>query len=241
MILPKQYDPMGQAIWDYATLGKAKHKLIVQSSLFDDDEMPVETLFRNETSMPRIERTALSLCEGSILDVGAGAGCHTLALEASELQVTSIDISSLSSQVRSLRGAKHSLCADFFTYEFEQKFDTILLLMNGLGIAGKLNNLSTLLTRCKDLLADGGKILADSSDLRYLFDNEEDLSTDINDYYGEVDFNMVYGSCKGKSFDWLYVDFDTLKGVALTCGLEARKVVDGEHYDYLAEITKIKG
>lgn len=240
MILLEQYDPMGQAIWDYTTHGKAKHPLIVQSNLFDDDEMPIETLFRNEASMPRIERTALNLCEGKVLDVGAGAGCHTLALESRGLNVTSIDISPLSSQARTLRGAKHSMCADFFTEEFDNRFDTILLLMNGLGIAGKLNNLPTLLFRCKELLADEGKILADSSDLRYLFDEEEDLSTDINDYYGEVDFNIVYGNCKGKSFDWLYVDFDTLKEVALTCGLEARKVVDGEHYDYLTEITKIK-
>lgn len=238
MILLKQYDPMGQAIWDYASHGKAKHPLIVQSNLFEDDEMPIETLFRNEANMPHIERTALNLCKGHILDVGAGAGCHTLALEARGFNVTSIDISSLSSQARTLRGAKHSLCADFFTEKFESKFDTILLLMNGLGIAGKLNNLSALLLRCKELLATGGKILADSSDLRYLFDNDEVLSTNVADYYGEIDFNMVYGNCKGMSFDWLYVDFETLKNVAQACGLEAKKIVDGEHFDYLAEIKE---
>lgn len=239
MILPKHSDPMGQAIWDYANLGKAKHPLIVQSSLFDDDEMPIETLFRNEANMPRIERTALNLCKGHILDVGAGAGCHTLALESRGFNVTSIDISPLSSQTRTLRGAKHSLCADFYTEKFDKKFDTILLLMNGLGIAGKLSSLSTLLLRCKDLLAVNGKILADSSDLCYLFDNNEDLSSSTTDYYGEVDFNMVYGNCKGKSFDWLYVDYETLKGTALTCGLEAKKVINGEHYDYLVEITRL--
>lgn len=237
MILLKQYDPMGQAIWDYATYGKAKHPLIVQSSLFDDDEMPIETLFRNEANMPRIERTALNLCKGHILDVGAGAGCHTLTLEARGFNVTSIDISPLSSQARTLRGAKDSLCADFFTEKFNAKFDTILLLMNGLGIAGKLDKLPTLLLRCKEMLATGGKILADSSDLRYLFDDDEDISSN-DTYYGEVDFNMVYGNCKGKSFDWLYVDYDTLKNTAHTCGLEVKKIVDGEHYDYLAEITK---
>lgn len=237
MILSDQYDPMGQAIWDYATLGNAQHHLIVQSSLFDDDEMPIETLFRKESHMSRIERTALNLCKGRVLDVGAGAGCHTLALEARGLDVTSIDISPLSTKARTLQGARHSICADIFTASFDLKFDTILLLMNGLGIAGKLNNLSTLLLRCKSLLSPGGKILADSSDLCYLFDDDEDFSTNnLNTYYGEVDFNMVYGKCKGKSFDWLYVDFDTLKDIAHTCQLEATKLVEGEHFDYLAEI-----
>ena len=111
--------------------------------------------------------------------------------------------------------------------------------MNGLGLAGNLNNLPHLLNRCKNLLSAGGKILADSSDLRYIYE-DEDGNFDWNPsdgYYGEVDFKMSYGDCVGKSFDWLYVDFDTLSHTAALCGLKAAKIADGEHYDYLAEIT----
>lgn len=235
MLLSPSSDPMGQAILDYATKGHAMHKLIVQSSMFDDDEMPVKTLFRTELEMPPLELMALNLCQGRTLDVGAGAGCHTIALESRGLDVTSIDISSLSTQARQMRGAKHALCADFFADNFGNGFQTILMLMNGLGIAGRLNRLPALLMRCKDLLAEGGKIIADSSDLSYIFEDEEDgMNGQI--YYGEVDFQMVYGGLKGQSFDWLYVDFNTLRRVAAECGMEAQLIRRGEHYDYLAVI-----
>lgn len=238
MKLSINHDPMGKAIDDFFRLGKAKHKLIVHSSLFEDDEMPVDNLFRTECQMPRLERMALNLCQGRVLDVGAGAGCHTLALESRGLEVTSIDISKLSTQVRTMRGAKDARCADLLCDEFGKDFDTIILLMNGLGIAGRVEKLPTLLSRCKDLLAKGGKILADSSDLRYVFEEEDgtfDWDT-ADGYYGEVDFSMSYGACKGESFDWLYVDFDTLQRIAKECGLCAKKIAEGEHYDYLVEI-----
>lgn len=240
MILEDKYDPMGNAIYDYATNGKELHKLVVKSSLFDDDEMPVNNLFRSEADMPRLERLALNLCKGRVLDVGAGAGCHTLALEQRGREVTSIDISRLSTLVRTMRGAADARCADLFTDDFGSNFDTIILLMNGLGLAGELKNLPALLCRCRDLLADDGKILADSSDLRYVFEDEDGFFewSSEEGYYGEVDFQMVYGKCKGRRFDWLYVDFDTLAKTAALCGLKATKIADGEHFDYLVELKK---
>lgn len=239
MRLEKSVDPMGMAIHDFAFNGKAG-KLHVLSSMFDEDEMPVANLFRTEIQMPRIERIALELCKGYVLDVGAGAGCHTLALEKRGLKVTSIDISPLSTEVRTLRGAKDARCEDLYTAKFEEKFDTIILLMNGLGIAGTLNRLPTLLYRYKDLLSPNGRILADSSDLRYVFEDENGLfDWDTNDgYYGEVDFKMIYEKCHGERFNWLYVDFETLKTIANQCGLSVKKIADGEHYDYLAEIKQ---
>lgn len=241
MTLSPNKDPMGKAILDHVTSGKAKHKLWVKSTLFDDDEMPVDSLFRTELQMPPLERTALQICEGKILDVGAGAGCHTLCLEQKGKDVTSIDISPLSTEARRIRGCKNAVCADFFTDDFGTDFSTILFMMNGLGIAGKLTNLPTLLLRCKELLAKGGKVLADSSDLRYLFDQTEDISQwDYPyDYYGEVDYKMSYGKCVGNKFDWLYVDFETLSHIATQCGMTARLIQKGTHYDYFAEIEVV--
>lgn len=226
---------MGQAILDYATNGHAKHPLLVKSSMFEDDVMPVNTLFRTEHNMPPIELTALNLCQGPTLDVGAGAGCHTLALEKRGISVTSIDVSALSTQARQLRGAKHALCADFFSDNFGSNFQTILMLMNGLGIAGKLSHLSSMLLRCKSLLAKGGRVIADSSDLSYIFEDEEELQQ-IPTYYGEVDFQMEYGNVKGRPFNWLYVDFDTLQHTAKLCGMEAQLIQKGDHFNYLAVI-----
>ncbi len=230
---------MGQAIWDFARAGESD-KLIVRSSMFDDDEMSVPTLFRTEMEMPSLERMALDLCRGRVLDVGSGAGCHTMALEKRGFRVTSIDISPFSTQARQFRGAHDARCLDLFDTEWNEQFDTIILLMNGLGIAGKLSALPRLLNRCSALLKDGGQILADSSDIRYVFEDEdgEFYPPEDTDYYGEVDYQMVYNECVGKPFNWLYVDFDTLRQVAEKCGLRAEKVCDGEHYDYLCRMTR---
>lgn len=122
--------------------------------------------------------------------------------------------------------------------QFEGGFDTILLMMNGTGIAGKIEHLPALFQRLKALLNPGGQILIDSSDLKYIYENE-DGSFDINlngAYYGEVDYQMIYKDVKGDRFDWLYVDFPLLKSIAETCGLHGELVAEGEHNDYLARI-----
>jgi len=234
-ILSKDKDPMGAAILDYQTKGKAG-KLSILSSMFEEDEMPVKHLFRNLEEMPMLEQKALSLAKGKVLDVGAGAGCHALALQAQSIAVKAIDISSQSCQAMLQRGVKDVECINLFDEHLESGFDTILLLMNGTGIAGKIENLPALFNRLKALLNKDGQILIDSSDIKYIYENEGG-SFDINlnaAYYGEVDYQMVYKDVKGDSFDWLYVDFPLLKSIAESCGLHGELIAEGEHYDYLA-------
>lgn len=230
---------MGAAILDYQTKGKAG-KLSILSSMFEEDEMPVKHLFRNLEEMPMLEQKALSLAKGKVLDVGAGAGCHALALQAQSIAVKAIDISPLSCEAMELRGVMNAECINLFDEHLETGFDTILLLMNGTGIAGKIENLPALFNRLKALLNKGGQILIDSSDIKYIYENE-DGSFDINlnaAYYGEVDYQMVYKDVKGDSFDWLYVDFPLLKSIAESCGLHGELITEGEHYDYLARFFK---
>ena len=236
-ILSKDKDPMGAAILDYQKSGKAG-RLRVLSSMFEEDEMPVKHLFRNLEEMPILEQKALKLTKGRVLDIGASSGCHTLALQEKSLEVKAIDISPLSCEAMRLRGVKDAECINLFDEHLETGFDTILLLMNGTGIAGKIENLPALFNRLKALLNKGGQILIDSSDLKYIYENE-DGSFDINlngAYYGEVDYQMIYKDIKGDSFDWLYVDFPLLKSIAESCGLHGELVAEGEHYDYLARI-----
>ena len=230
---------MGAAILDYQTKGKAG-KLSILSSMFEEDEMPVKHLFRNLEEMPMLEQKALSLAKGKVLDVGAGAGCHALALQAQSIAVKAIDISPLSCEAMELRGVMDAECINLFDEHLESGFDTILLLMNGTGIAGKIENLPALFNRLKALLNKDGQILIDSSDIKYIYENE-DGSFDINlnaAYYGEVDYQMVYKDVKGDSFDWLYVDFPLLKSIAESCGLHGELIAEGEHYDYLARFFK---
>lgn len=234
-LLSPDKDPMGAAIADYFTHHKAD-KLRVFSSQFDEDEIPANQLFRPYNEMPELEQTALQMAKGSILDVGAGSGCHAIALQEMGKEVCAIDISPRSVEVMEKRGVKNVRQINLFDEHFLETFDTILMLMNGSGIIGKLENMPAFFQKMKQLLRPGGYILMDSSDLRYLFEDEDGsfLIDLAGDYYGEIDFRMQYKNIKGDSFDWLYIDFQTLSLYADECGFKAELVKEGEHYDYLA-------
>ncbi len=240
-LLTPDKDPMGAAIADYFHHRKAG-RLRVFSSQFEEDEIPVPQLFRTYAEMPTLEQTALTMAKGQILDAGAGSGCHALALQEMGKEVCAIDISPLSVEVMKERGVKDVRHANLFDEHFQDRFDTILMLMNGSGLIGKVTNMPAFFMRMKQLLRPGGCILMDSSDLRYLFE-EEDGSFLIDlagDYYGEIDFRMQYKNVRGDAFDWLYIDFQTLSYYADECGFHAELVREGSHYDYLACLTPLK-
>ena len=230
-------DPMGHAIADYHATGKAA-RLRVFSPMFDEDEIPVTTLFRSVDDMPAIERQALELADGNILDVGAGAGCHSLALQAMGKQVTAIDISPLCVETMRDRGVDKVLEQDFFT--LSGQYDSIIMLMNGIGIVGSLSRLPAFFMQLDALLAPGGQLLCDSSDICYVFEDEDgfiDL-TGIDGYYGELTYQMQYRGIKGEPFPWLFIDPETLREQALQHGFHCDIIARGEHYDFLARLTK---
>lgn len=230
-------DPMGQAIHDFYHTGKAA-KLRVFSSMFYEDEIPVKTLFRSFEDMPVQEQRAIELCRGRVLDVGAGSGCHSLVLRERGFDVVAIDISQLSVDVMKERGV-NAMNINFFDETFVEKFDTLLFAMNGIGIVGKVERLDSFFRSARRLLADGGQLLLDSSDISYVF-MDDDGSMDIDlavGYYGEIDYKMRYKNINGESFDWLYIDFETLSMYAEEHGFKCEMCVEGEHYDYLARLT----
>ncbi len=233
----KTSDPMGAAIADYHRQGKAA-KLRVFSSQFDEDEMPVDVLFRSYENMPKLEQKALDMAKGRILDVGAGSGCHALALQDMGKEVVAIEISDLSVEVMKDRGVMDARNVNLYDSDFKEKFDTILMLMNGSGLIGKIDNMPKFFNKIRDLLAPGGCVLMDSSDLRYLYEDEDGgFEIDLADnYYGEIDYWLKYKDIKGESFDCLYVDFETLAYHAEENGFTAELIAEGEHYDYLTLI-----
>ena len=232
-------DPMGRAIADYHKDGKAA-RLRVFSPMFDEDEIPVKTLFRTLQEMPAIEQEALRQARGHILDVGGGAGCHALALQQMGKQVTSIDISPLAVTTMQARGVQDAREQDFFIHD--GKYDTILMLMNGIGIVGTLSRLPAFFMQVDKLLAPDGEVLCDSSDICYIFEDEDGIIdlTGIDGYYGELTYQMQYKTVKGSPFPWLFIDPETLIEQARACGFQAEVIARGEHYDYLARITRVK-
>ena len=232
-------DLFGKAIFDFQT-NNSPEDLITETTISEEDEMSVAYLFRDFFGMPKLEQQALLLSKGKVLDVGCGAGSHSLYLQKEKnLEVTAIDISEKAVEACRLRGISDVLKIDILEFNSIEKFDTILLLMNGTGIFGKLEYVSKYLQKLKSLLAENGQILIDSSDIIYMFDEDEDGGKWItgNAYYGELEFTISYKGEKEAPLPWLYMDYNTLQNAADANGLQCKLILEGEHYDYLARLT----
>lgn len=230
-------DLFGKAILDFQT-NNSPEDIITETNISEADEMDITYLFRSYNEMPKLEKKALQLSKGKVLDVGCGAGSHSLYLQNEKnLEVTSIDISENAIQACQLRGLKNAKVQNILDLGNE-KFDTILLLMNGTGIFGTLAETSKYLLKIKSLLAPNGQILIDSSDIIYMFDEDDDGSKWIpaDGYYGELTFTISYKNQTEEAFPWLYLDYNTLQNAAFANGLQCELIEEGKHFDYLARL-----
>ena len=225
-------DLFGSAILDYQN-GLNTEDLITATSISEEDILPISYLFRSYDEMPILEQKALDLCTGKVLDVGCGAGSHSLYLKQKGFTVKSIDISPKAIEVCKRRGLTNVACLDMINEE--EKFDTIILLMNGSGVFRSLSQTPYFLNHLKNLLTTFGQILIDSSDISYMYEDHVNVN-ELSHYYGELDYYITY---KGASevFPWMYLDYDNLNAIAKEVGLKCELVLQGEHYDFLAKLT----
>ncbi|WP_300673544.1 class I SAM-dependent methyltransferase [Soonwooa sp.] len=226
-------DLPGLAIKDFYEK-KLKSKLYVHDQFGPKVEMPISMYFRDEVEMPELEDVALDHCVGRVLDVGAGAGSHALALQVKGHEVSALEISPAACEVMESRGVKDVICADFFKFNSEEKYDTILLLMNGIGLCGTIENLKTFLKKAEELLNEDGRLVFDSSDTIYMY--EHDILPER--YYGEVECAYSYKNLKTDFFKWLYIDQDKLREVTEELGWKMKVLFEDNHYQYLVELKK---
>lgn len=233
-------DLFGQAILDFQTNTSPKD-IITETNISEADEMDVAYLFRGFDDMPKLEQKALQLAKGKILDVGCGAGSHSLYLQEKGFDVTAIDISENAIKACQLRGLKNARVQNILDLDSDSpqnKFDTILLLMNGTGIFQTIAEISNYLQKLKSLLHPNGQILIDSSDIIYMYDENEDGSflVPADSYYGELTFTISYKNQSEDSFPWLYLDYNTLQNAANANDFQSELIEEGEHFDYLARL-----
>ncbi|WP_338731160.1 class I SAM-dependent methyltransferase [Mangrovimonas cancribranchiae] len=229
-------DIFGKALLDYHK-GNYSDDIITSTNISDEDELPLPYLFRNYSNMPKLEQKALQLVKGTVLDVGCGSGSHSLYLQEKELQVKAIDISKGAVTVAKERGVKNVALASVL--DESETFDTILLLMNGTGIFQEIAQVSKYLTHLKNLLNANGQILIDSSDIAYMYEDDDGglwIDTNAN-YYGELDYFLSYKGEQELPMKWLYLDFNTLYTACKAVGLECDLIMEGDHFDYLAKLS----
>lgn len=232
-----QKDILGKALLDYFQ-GNYTEDIVTETNISEEDILPLPYFFRSFEEMPIIEQKALKLAKGKVLDVGCGAGSHALYLQQQGLDVIAIDLSPGAIEVCRLRGVKNAKVIDLL--DVSEQFDTLVLLMNGTGIFKTLENVPAYLLHLKTLLKPGGQILIDSSDIIYMFEEDEDGGiwvTGDKDYYGELTFTMRYKGESTEAFDWLYLHFDLLNALAQEAGLQCELIMEGNHYDYLARLS----
>ncbi|WP_153796110.1 class I SAM-dependent methyltransferase [Foetidibacter luteolus] len=226
-------DIFGTALYDYYQQ-KRPGKLWIHNRYGPKEEMPLGAYFRTEADMNDIELTALRQCRGTVIDVGAGAGTHTLLLQRKGLDVTALEISPGAVAVMKQRGVKKIIQRDFFACK-GKRFDTLLLLMNGIGLVQTLSGLHQFLQHAATMLQPGGRLLFDSSDVAYIYDKKNAVP---NNYYGEIDYRYEYKKQKSGWFKWLYVDRQTLKQIARQHGWNCRIIREDENGQYLARLTR---
>jgi len=229
-------DAIGTAILEFAKK-KNTNEIIVASDICEDDTIPVFYLFRDFEAMPELEKIALQHCSGSILDVGAGAGIHTQYLKTNGANVKAIDISPGAVAYMQAQGID-ARCIDFRELP-DEKYDTLLLLMNGIGIANRLSSLEDFLKYAKTRITENGKIICDSTNVMYLYEDDDGaMWMDLNsEYYGNFKFQMKYNNIETDWFDWLYVDYNTLTEKATLAGLNVHLLFEDDTH-FLVEMTK---
>ena len=229
-------DILGTALLDYYH-GNYTEDIINETNISEEDVLPLPYFFRKHSEMPVLEKDALKLCKGKVLDVGCGAGCHSLYLQKKGMQVTAIDTSKGAVDVCKLQGVEDVRHLSLLELR-DEKFDTILLLMNGTGIFQKLEYVSMYLQHLKSLLSPSGQILIDSSDLQYMYDQGEEggIWIPADRYYGELEYTIKYKGEVSKAFDWLYIDENLFESACLNESLRFEIKSRGENYDYLVRI-----
>jgi SAM-dependent methyltransferase len=225
-------DVLGQALYDYYTKGPTG-KLWIHNKYGPKEEMPVNIYFRKPAEMPDLETVALQHCKGKVLDVGAGAGSHALLLQQKGIDVTALEISPKAAEVMKLRGVKSIVENDVFEFE-EAGFDTLLLLMNGIGLTGSLARLKVFFRHVKKLLNPDGQLIFDSSDVAYLYGINP---PEGEKYYGEIMYRYEYKKQKTDWFTWLYIDKKKLTEIAAAEGWQIEILYEDEFDQYLVRLV----
>ena len=229
-------DIFGKAVNDYYDQ-QYTEDIVVHSSIAEDDTLPIPYLFRTFPEMPILEQKALQLCKGKTLDIGSGAGSHSLWLQEQGIDVTALDISEGCGMLSRKRTLKKTITSTILDHK--EPYDTLLMLMNGTGIFEEISKVDTYLQHLKSLLKPNGQILIDGSDIKYMYETDDGgYWIDIHSaYHGEVVMGMSYKGQRSEDFKWLYLDFETLSYHAKKNELDCELILEGDHYDYLARLT----
>jgi SAM-dependent methyltransferase len=224
------WSPHGLALRDFLA-GDLDAEVIVRAEDGEEERTPARVFVRGPADFSALDEAALDLCRGRVLDVGAGAGCHSLVLQARGISVTALDVSPEAVDVMRRRGVRDVRCGDVFAFAGE-RFDTVLILMNGIGLVGTLVGLDRFLRGVSRLVSPGGQILLDS------FDPGPQTPGRSHGYAGEMRFQLEYRGVRGAYYHFVFLDFETLRRRAAPAGWCCESIWQEDEGHYLARLTR---
>jgi SAM-dependent methyltransferase len=226
--LPLEADLFGRVLWEYYR-GAGSEYFIRRDDNYGDRDSTAR-YFRSPEEMPAHQRCLLNHARGQVLDIGAGAGQHALALQERGLAVTAIDKSPLAVEVCRTRGVRDARVMDALAPELEEgSIDTVLMFGNNLGIAGTPDGLRAMLTQLRRIVRSGGQILAEFHDhtathdpthLRY-----QQWNIARGRYPGSITMRVEYDGHCSPFFDWLLPKLGDLRGICADTGWKVARCV----------------
>ena len=240
---PQAMEPFGNALVAYFE-GDTGAEVVVRRDDGLAAPIPVSHFFRDESGFTEIEKNAIMLCKGHILDIGAGTGLHSIVMQRKGCQVTAIDISPQAAGIMKLIGVKDVRYADVFEFD-GGPFDTLLMLGHGIGMAESMVGLDRFLSKARTLLTDGGQVIMDSLDVR-MTDSPANLAyheanRQAGRYVGEIRIQFEFRGMNGPFCGWLQVDDETLSQHAGMWGWQCEIIQRGDTGDYLARLNRKTG
>jgi SAM-dependent methyltransferase len=238
---PKALAPHGEALLAFFT-GNTSAELTIRRDDGIVHSLPVSHFFRTPDEFLPLEITAIGHCRGHVLDIGAGTGLHSLALQSRGLKVTAIDIVHQAVEIMTQRGVRDVHCDDVFQFQ-GGPFDTLLMLGHGIGMVEDLPGLQRFLSRAHKLTATNGQLLIHTLDARKTDDPDNLAYHEANRragrYIGATRLQFEYAGERGPYSGWLHVDPETLSERARQAEWACDIIRVESSGDYLARLTSL--
>jgi cyclopropane fatty-acyl-phospholipid synthase-like methyltransferase len=247
-MLKAYQDAFGHAMYAYYSTGM-KHPNI--NEIVEREDGYIETsggpaaYFKEYRDWPPEEKKALRYARGRVLDIGCGAGRHSLYLQEKGLEVVGMDNSPLAIEVCRQRGLGHAE-----TISLNQissglgVFDTVLMLGNNFGLFGSYQGARRYLKKISRITSKNGRIIAATTDI-YDTDNPEhlryhEMNRKRSRMAGQIRLRVRYRQYVTPWFDYLMVSRKEMEDILKETDWKISRIIESGGPVYIAIIEKKK-
>ncbi len=162
--MKKHQDAYGRELWDHYK-GKGGYEIVERDDGYVDISSGPTAYFLPPKEWGPHIRKAIAHARGRVLDVGCGAGRHSLYLQKKRHDVLGIDTSPLAVKVSRARGVKKVKLLPVTKVSARLgTFDTIVMFGNNFGLFESKKRAKWLLGRFRSITSDSARIIVESAD-----------------------------------------------------------------------------